>query len=57
MDMDRAINDARTLYQLTSDYELKAVLERAELCWGKWRDASDYHALVRVCADVRSHMF
>jgi len=57
MDMDRAIKDARTLYHLTSDYELKVVLDRAELCWGKWRDASEYHALVRVCADVRSHMF
>lgn len=55
--MDRAINDARALYHVTSDYELKAVMDRAELCWGKWRDASDYHALVRVCADVRSHMF
>jgi hypothetical protein len=57
MDMDRAIKDARTLYHVTSDYELKAVLDRAELCWGKWRDASDYPKLMRVYADVKSHMF
>jgi hypothetical protein len=55
--MERAILDARRLYTATHDSELKEVLDRAELCWDKWRDASDYHALVRVCADVRSHMF
>ena len=57
MDMDRAITNARSLYTATHDSELKEVLDRAELCWYKWRDDSDYHALVRVCADVRSHMF
>jgi hypothetical protein len=57
MDMERALLDARRLYTATHDSELKEVLDRAELCWGKWRDASEYHALVRVCADVKSHMF
>jgi hypothetical protein len=46
MDMERAITNARTLYNMTRDHELKVVMDRAELCWCKWRDDSDYHTLV-----------
>jgi len=57
MEMERAIVAARTLYRATGDVALKAVMDRAELCWGKWGDASDYDALAQVCTDVVSHLF
>jgi len=53
--MERALTNARTLYNMTRDHELKVVMERAELCWCKWRDDSDYHALVAVYSAVMSH--
>ena len=57
MDMDRALVAARALYQATGDIELKGVMDRAELCWGKWRDESEYCALMQVCSDVMSQLF
>jgi len=55
--MECALVSARTLYRATRDTELKAVLDRAELCWSKWNDASDYEELMQVCSNVMSHMF
>jgi hypothetical protein len=55
--MDRAITNARSLYNVTRDSELKEVLDRAELCWSKWRDDSDYQALTEKCDVVLSHLF
>jgi len=57
MDMDRALTNARRLYNMTRDQELKVVMDRAELCWCKWRDDSDYHELVAVYSAVMSHLF
>jgi len=57
MDMGSALNAGRALYRATRDEELKAVLDRAELCWSKWNDASDYEELMGVCSNVMSHMF
>jgi hypothetical protein len=57
MDMERALTNARRLYNMTRDQELKVVMDRAELCWCKWRDDSDYHALVAVYSAVMSHLF
>ena len=57
MDMDRAITNARRLYNITRNHELKVVMDRAELCWGKWRDDSDYRALIDKCVDVMSRLF
>jgi len=57
MDMDRALVAARTLYRATGDIELKGVMDRAELCWGKWNDASDYRMLMEKCACVMSELF
>jgi hypothetical protein len=57
MDMERALVAARALYHVTGDTELKAILDRAELCWGKWRDASDYRALIEKCSEVTSQLF
>ena len=57
MDMDGALVAARTLYCATGDKELKGVMDRAELCWGKWRDETDYCALMQVCSDVMSELF
>jgi hypothetical protein len=56
IDMDIALNDARSLYKATRDRELKAVIDRAELCWYKWRDDSDYRRLMETYADVMSHV-
>ena len=57
MDMESAIVAARTLYLATRDPELKAIMDRAELCWYQWRDDSDYNQLTQVCVNVMSHMF
>ena len=57
MDMERAIVAARRLYHATGDSELKAIMDRAELCWCKWRDDSDYRALMEKCADLMSRLF
>ena len=55
--MERVLTDARVLYHATLDPELKAIMDRAELCWYQWRDDSDYNQLMQVCANVMSHMF
>ena len=57
MDMERALTNARKLYNMTRDHELKVVMDRAELCWCKWRDDSDYRALMEKCVDVLSCLF
>jgi hypothetical protein len=57
MDMERALVAGHTLYRATHDPELKEVLDRADLCWSKWNDASDYNQLMQVCANIMSHMF
>ena len=54
--MARALVAARTLYHATGDNELKAIMDRAELCWGKWRDDSDYRVLMQKCADLMSQL-
>lgn len=55
--MERAIVAARALYHVTGDTELKVILDRAELCWYKWHDASDYSALIEKCSEVTSGLF
>ena len=55
--MDRAITNAHRLYNITHDHELKVVMDRAELCWCKWCDDSDYRALIDKCVDVMSRLF
>ena len=57
MDMEHALVAGHTLYRATRDPELKEILDRADLCWSKWNDASDYNQLMQVCANVMSHMF
>ena len=57
MDMERALVAGHTLYRATHDPELKEVLDRADLCWSKWNDASDYNQLMHTCVIVTSHMF
>ena len=57
LEMEHALKTATKLYASTQNSELKAVLDRAELCFHKWGDTSDYKPLMEKCTDVLLTLF
>jgi hypothetical protein len=56
-DMERALAAGRTLYRAARDNSLKEILDRAELCYAKWGDTSDYRPLMEKCSDIIARLF
>ena len=57
IEMKSALKTATKLYASTHNSELKAILDRAELCFHKWGDTSDYKPLMEKCTDVLLTLF
>ena len=55
--MESALKTATNIYASTHNSELKAILDRAELCFRKWGDTSDYKPLMEKCTDILLTLF
>ena len=49
--MDKLIAFAKRLYERNKDPELYQVIQRAELCYYKWNDDSDFELLLQKCTN------
>ena len=51
-DMDKLLSVSRDVYEETHHVGLWHVIQRAEVCWARWGDDSDYDELVRYSIDA-----